>query len=107
MLIPRKYSQESTNNTSWENSRTGLPGQYFADTAVTDPQAAGDLTGAHAASGELHDALPHHMWQRTTVNENPAELVYPAVPWSPEKFRNIWFHPHQLPLPIELGTYCA
>lgn len=38
-----------------------LPGQYFADTAVTDPKAARDLTGAHAPLSEIHNALPHHV----------------------------------------------
>lgn len=42
--------------------RTGLsPGQYFADTAVTHAQPAGDLTGTHAPLRELHDALSHHV----------------------------------------------
>lgn len=34
-----------------------LPGQYFADTAVTDAQVTGDLTGTHTLLRELHDAL--------------------------------------------------
>lgn len=38
-----------------------LPGQYFADTAVTDAQAAGDLTGTHAPLRELHNALSHRV----------------------------------------------
>lgn len=38
-----------------------IPGQYFADTAVTDAQAAGDLAGTHALLSELHDALSHHV----------------------------------------------
>lgn len=52
---------ESPNSTTWETNRTASPGQYFADTAVTDAQSPGDLTGTHAASGELHDALPDHI----------------------------------------------
>lgn len=56
----RKSWHEWAQNTCWEN-RTSVPGQYFADTAVTDAQSAGDLGGTHAASGELHDALPQHM----------------------------------------------
>lgn len=62
-----------------------LPGQYFADTAVTDPQAAGDLTGTHAPLREIHNALSHHVRQRAPVNEDPAELVHSTVPWAPER----------------------
>lgn len=42
-------------------TRTAVPGQYFADTAVTDAQPPGDVRGTLAAFGQLHDALPHHM----------------------------------------------
>lgn len=65
-----------------------LPGQYFADAAMTDAQPAGDFTGTHAALRELHDALPHRIWQRAPVNEDAAELVHPVVPCrAPGKIR--------------------
>lgn len=65
-----------------------LPGQYFADAAMTDAQPAGDFTGTHATLRELHDALPHRIRQRAPVNKDTAELVHPVVPCrAPGKIR--------------------
>lgn len=57
-----------------------LPGQYFADAAVTHAQPARDLAGTHAPRGELHYALPHRKRQRAPIDEDTAELVHPAEP---------------------------
>lgn len=67
---------------------SSLPGQYFADAAMTDAQTAGDFTRTHAALRQLHDALPHRVRQRAPVNEDAAELVHPVVPCrAPGKIR--------------------
>lgn len=59
-------------------SRIHLPGQYFADTAVTYTQPARDFAGTHTTRWELHDALPHGKRQRAPIDEDAAELVHSA-----------------------------
>lgn len=59
--MARNTCMNQATPSSRENHGTGVPGQDFADTAVTDAQPAGDIAGTHAAFGELHDALPQHM----------------------------------------------
>lgn len=67
---------------------SSLPGQYFADAAMTDAQPAGDFTRTHAALRQLHDALPYRVRQGAPVNEDAAELVHPVVPCrAPGKIR--------------------
>ena len=65
----------------WHPSSTLLPAQYLADTTVADPQLSGDVAGTHTLVGQLHDPLPHHVWQGSSVHKHPAQLVHPPVPY--------------------------
>ena len=66
---------------AWHPSSTLLPAQYLADTTVADPQLSGDVAGAHTLVGQLHDPLPHHVGQGSSVHKHPAQLVHPPVPY--------------------------
>lgn len=43
------------------------------------PELAGDDAGPHAVVGHLHDLVPHVIGQRAAVDEDPAQLVDPAL----------------------------
>lgn len=70
------YIRDVTQSLSW----IYLPGQYFADAAVTHAQPTRDFTGTHATRWELHDALPHRKRQRAPIDEDAAKLVHTAQP---------------------------
>lgn len=56
-----------------------LPAQDLADTAVTDTQLPGDVTGPHPLMGQVHDALAHTSRQRAPIHKGSAQLVQPSM----------------------------
>jgi len=46
---------------------------------VAHSQLAGYVAGSYAQAGQLHDPHPGRIWQRTPINEDPAQLVHLAI----------------------------
>lgn len=56
-----------------------LPAENLADAAMADSELSGNVAGPDSVVSQLHDPLPHHVGQGTTVHKHPAELVHAAV----------------------------
>lgn len=73
-----------------DGARLLVPAEDFGDAAVGDAQLPRYHAGPDAVVSHLHDFVADVVGQRTPVDENPSELVHPALAqrgghWSAEK----------------------
>ena len=65
----------SSDGTGTNGAGLVVPSKDFTDAAMRDEKSAGDFARAHAAGGELHDAMANVVRQGPTVHEGSSELV--------------------------------
>lgn len=62
-----------------DGARLLVPAEDFGNAAVGDPQLPGDHAGPDAVVSHLHDLMADVVGQWAPVDENPSELVHPAL----------------------------
>lgn len=62
-----------------DGSRLLVATEDFGDAAVGDAELPGDHAGPDAVVSHLHDLVADVVGQRAPVDENPSELVHPAL----------------------------
>lgn len=62
-----------------DGSRFLVAAENFGNAAVGDAELPGDHAGPDAVVRHLHDLVADVVGQRAPVDENPSELVHPAL----------------------------
>lgn len=54
-----------------------------------DPELAADVAWPDSLVGQLHNALPHHVRQRTAVHKHAAQLIHATMTCTAERCQGI------------------
>lgn len=75
----------STNNAGPDGASLVEPAQNLADTTMRNPQLPWDVTWPYTALSQLNNSLSNNIGKRSSIDEQPSELVNPAVSYEAVK----------------------